>query len=133
MVYANQQAYYDAITASTKAGESGPFIDFMMQEIYNALKAHQGKPLKNKQVPGVPNKVPNKVPNRLRMLYPDISNACWEVYLQIKATPHATTSEIGLALDISDRMVRKHIATLRDCRLIERVGGNKMGYWKINK
>jgi Fic family protein len=38
MIYANQQAYYDAITASTKAGQSGPFIDFMLKEIYETLK-----------------------------------------------------------------------------------------------
>ncbi|MDD6473732.1 MAG: hypothetical protein PUF62_12010 [Bacteroidales bacterium] len=49
MVYANQQAYYNAITASTDAGESGPFIDFMLQEIYKTLKAHQGEPLLDKQ------------------------------------------------------------------------------------
>ena len=36
-VYANQQAYYDAITASTNAGQSGPFIDFMLNEIYKTL------------------------------------------------------------------------------------------------
>ncbi len=35
MVYSNQQSYYDAITASTNAGQSGPFIDFMLREIYN--------------------------------------------------------------------------------------------------
>ena len=29
MVYSNQQQYYDAITASSKAGQSGPFIDFI--------------------------------------------------------------------------------------------------------
>ena len=45
MVYANQQAYYDAITASTNAGQSGPFIDFMLNEIYKTLKAHQGEEL----------------------------------------------------------------------------------------
>jgi hypothetical protein len=37
---ANQQAYYDAITASNNAGQSGPFIDFMLNEIYMTLKAH---------------------------------------------------------------------------------------------
>lgn len=41
MVYANQQAYYDAITASTNAGQSGPFIDFMLNKIYKTLKEHQ--------------------------------------------------------------------------------------------
>ena len=37
MVYSNQQQYYDAITASSKAAQSGPFIDFMLREIYNTL------------------------------------------------------------------------------------------------
>ncbi|MBO4351679.1 MAG: Fic family protein, partial [Proteobacteria bacterium] len=32
-VYSNQQQYYDAINASTKAAQSGPFIDFMLGEI----------------------------------------------------------------------------------------------------
>lgn len=29
-------------------------------------------------------------------------------------------------------MVRKHIATLRKLGIIERVGSNKSGYWKVN-
>ena len=32
MVYANQEAYYNAIQASTAAADSGPFIDFMLAE-----------------------------------------------------------------------------------------------------
>lgn len=132
MVYANQQAYYNAITASTKAGESGPFIDFMMQEIYKTLKAHQGEPLPDKLMGSVPNKVPKIVPNKLRMQHPEISDSCWDVYFQIKANPHATTGDVGKLLGISDRMVRKHIATLRNAMLIERIGGNKTGYWMIN-
>ena len=35
MVYANQQQYYDAITANSNAADSGPFIDFMLGEIQN--------------------------------------------------------------------------------------------------
>lgn len=117
----------------TNAGESGPFIDFMLQEIHKTLKAHQGEPLPDKQQYKVPNKVPNKVPDKLKMQYPEVSDACWNVYLQIKANSHATTDEIGQSLSISDRMVRKHIATLRGAQLIERIGGNKTGYWKVNK
>ena len=45
MVYANQQAYYDAISESSRRGDSGPFIDFMLQEILNTLKSHQGEAL----------------------------------------------------------------------------------------
>ena len=47
MVFANQQAYYEAIAASTQAGQSGPFIDFMLHDILMALKSHQGEPIVN--------------------------------------------------------------------------------------
>ena len=133
MVYANQQAYYDAIGESSKQGQSGPFIDFMLAEIFKTLKAHQGEPLPNKVQEEVPNKVPNKIPNKLRNMYPELSDATWDVYMQIKANPYGSAGEIGVVLDISDRMVRKHIAMLREAMLIERVGGNKTGYWKIIK
>jgi Fic family protein len=133
MVYANQQAYYDAIGESSKQGQSGPFIDFMLAEIFKTLKAHQGEPLPNKVQEQVPNKIPNKVPNKLRALYPEFSDAIWSVYMGIKANPHATAEELGLALGIGGRMVRKHIAVLREAKLIERIGGNKTGYWKIIK
>ena len=123
MVYANQQQYYEAINASTQAGQSGPFIDFMLREIYKTLKAHQGEPL--------PNKVPNKVPNKLRSKYPEISEAAWNVYLKIKENPHATADEIGLSIGLGGRMVRKHISILREMGLIERIGANKTGFWKI--
>ena len=43
MVYSNQQAYYHAINRSSSLGDSGPFIDFMLEEILNALVGHQGK------------------------------------------------------------------------------------------
>ena len=44
MVYANQQLYYDAITANSNAADSGPFIDFMLGEIKKALEAHKREP-----------------------------------------------------------------------------------------
>ena len=41
----NQQAYYNAINRSTDAVNSGIFIDFMLQEIYETLKKRQGDPI----------------------------------------------------------------------------------------
>ena len=79
MVYSNQQQYYDAITASSKAGQSGPFIDFMLNEIFATLKSHQGDPLQEK----VPNKVPNKIPNKLKKEFPNIPDATWDVYMAL--------------------------------------------------
>ena len=46
MVYANQQQYYDAITANSNAADSGPFIDFMLGEIQKAIEAHKREPIK---------------------------------------------------------------------------------------
>ena len=129
MVYANQQQYYDAITASSNAGQSGPFIDFMLNEIYKTPKEHQGELLPDK----VPNKVPDKVPDKLRMKYPELSEATWNVYQELKADAHTSAGEVGNRLGISDRMVRKHISVLRDAAIIERIGGNKTGYWKMLK
>ncbi|MBR1801149.1 MAG: Fic family protein [Bacteroidaceae bacterium] len=132
MVYSNQQQYYDAITASTNAGQSGPFIDFMLNEIYKTLKAHQGEELPGEVPKSGPNKVPNKIPNKLRAKHPEFSDSIWDVYALIKRTPNITSNELGTALGISDRMVRKHISVLRNAELIVRVGSNKTGYWKVN-
>ena len=131
MVYSNQQQYYDAITASTKAGQSGPFIDFMLKEIYKTLKAHQGDPLPGGITKLIPNKVPNKVPDKLKNKHPEFSDVVWDVYALVKRTPNITSNELGLALGISDRMIRKHVSTLRDAGLLVRVGSNKTGYWKV--
>ena len=44
-MYSNQQAYYDAIIESSRQGQSGPFIDFMLEEILKTLMSKQGDKL----------------------------------------------------------------------------------------
>jgi len=122
MVFSNQQAYYDAMAASTQAADSGAFIDFMLGEILDTLKKHQGEEL---------NKVPNKVPNKLRTQYPDITESAWDVFTFIKKNPDASALMISGALEISDRMVRKHISVLKDAGIIKRIGSNKTGHWEV--
>lgn len=60
MVYANQEAYYNAIQASTAIADSGPFIDFMLQEILNTLKNHQGSLISQLDAVEVRDKVRDK-------------------------------------------------------------------------
>lgn len=91
------------------------------------LKSHQGAPLPEK----IPNKIPNKVPNKLIKEFPDITKATWDVYMALKSQKSATQEEISHELGISSRMVRKHIAILREAGIIVRVGSNKTGYWKV--
>ena len=124
MVYANQQQYSDAITANSNAADSGPFIDFMVGEIQKALEAHKREPIK---------KVPDKIPDKLLQAFPEMQSMAWSVYLQIAANGHLTTIQMAEALGISDRMVRKHINTLKAKGLITRVGSNKTGHWEANK
>lgn len=123
MVYSNQQKYYDAITESTKYADSWPFIDFMLNEILNTLKKYQD--IKSE------NKVPNKIPNKTVKQHPEFSGTTWDVLSQIINNPKVTSSEMSFYLGISDRMIRKHVKILRDNNVIERVGGNKGGHWKV--
>ena len=127
MRYANQQLYYEAIESSTRQADSSPFIDFMLNEILHALKKYQGKPL----MIDVPNKIPDKVPDKLKLLHPEFSDTTWEVLAYIMENPQVTAVGIGNRMEISDRMVRKHIALLRNANIIHRHGSNKSGYWEV--
>ena len=116
MVFSNQQQYYDAIAASTAAGQSGPFIDFMLTEIRDTLEKH-------KAIEKVTNKVPNKVPNKSEINFLD---------LMLKS-PNITASAIATEIGLTDRAVRKILSSLKEQGLIERIGSNKSGYWKVNQ
>ncbi len=140
MVYANQQAYYDAITASSSAGESTPFIEFMLGEILAALKRGESDSISFSRefVPiklpsKFPNNIPNIFPNKIRSRHPQIAEVVWHIASLLNNTPGANADQLGEALGITGRMVRNHIATLRHLGVIERVGSNKSGYWKVNR
>ncbi|WP_363320223.1 HTH domain-containing protein [Paramuribaculum intestinale] len=47
-------------------------------------------------------------------------------------SPHITAAEIASEIGITDRAVRKIISALKGKGLVERVGSNKSGYWKVN-
>ncbi len=138
MVFSNQQAYYDAITSSTAVGESTPFIEFMLGEIITALTRGEVDSINGivEYVPikvhGIfPNNIPNIFPNNIRSKYPHIAEVVWHVASLLNNTPGASADQIGKAIGISGRMVRNHIATLRNLGIIERIGSNKSGYWRV--
>ena len=122
MVYANQQAYYDAITASTNAGQSGPFIDFMLREIYKTLKAHQGEEIDsvgNNVGENVGNSVGNNVGNREKIILNVIRNM-----------PTVTTPQLAEMLGVTKRQCERIISAMKQQGLIQRVG-TKGGHWEI--
>lgn len=114
MVYSHQQEYYDAIATSTKEGQSGPFIDFMLNEILRTLKEN----IENK----VPNKVPNKIPNKSETTILEL----------LGENPRYTRIQLAEKSGLSEAGVKKLINRMKSEGWIERVGSNKTGHWVIN-
>ena len=133
MVYANQQAYYDAITASTNAGQSGPFIDFMLREIYKTLKAHQGEELPESDIDPIEKEFGIKFGEGFGIKFGikfGINDK--RLLLMLHSNPSSTASDIAGRIGVSQRAVEKQIKKLKDSGIITRIGSRKAGHWIIN-
>ena len=104
MVHDNQQRYYEAINASTEASDSGIFIDFMLQELLQALKEHQLLP------GGVNGGVTPE----------DVSEF-------IRRNPGLRANAIAAALAIPVRSLERHLKRLREENVIEFRGAPRNG------
>ena len=113
MVYSNQQAYYNAINKSSYLADSGPFIDFMLEEILNALIDHQGK--SNAKI--ADEKGLNHQQERVLGF--------------LRADKHLTAAKIAKDLDMSARQVERMLADLKAKGIIRREGANRNGYWIV--
>lgn len=113
MVHDNQQRYYEAINASTEASDSGIFIDFMLQELLQALKEHQLLP------GGVNGGVNDGVTPE-------------EVSEFIRRNPGLRANAIAAALAIPVRSLERHLKRLREENVIEFRGAPRNGgYFRI--
>lgn len=134
MVYANQQAYYDAITASTNAGQSGPFIDFMLNEIYKTLKAHQGEELTINNGTPIEKDFGINFGEEFGIKYGikfGINDK--QLLLLLNSNPSLTASEAAERIGMSQRGVEKLMKRLKDIGIVSRQGSRKNGLWIINK
>ena len=113
MVYSNQKAYYHAINRSSDLGDSGPFIDFMLEEILNALVGHQGK--SNAEIAG-----------EMGLGYQHE-----RVLGYLRADNHTTAAKIAEDLDMSARQIERILADLKAKGVIRRVGANRNGFWEV--
>ena len=113
MVYANQQAYYDAIAQSSAIGNSQPFIDFMLQEILNALEDHKGQTVDEI---GEANSLSE---NEIKVLG------------LIRSDRHISAKRLAEEIGASQRQVERILAELKDRSIIRRVGANRNGYWEV--
>ena len=121
MVFANQQAYYNAINRSTDAVNSGIFIDFMLQEIYETLKKRQGDSI-------VTMKATKDVGINVSINVGINEQKVLELF---EKNNQITAKEIAGLLGISLRHSERLITSLKQKGMIQRVGSNKNGYWKL--
>lgn len=94
MVYSNQLAYYNAINKSSSLADSGPFIDFMLEEILNALIDHQGKSN-------------TEIADEKGLNYQQV-----RVLGYLRADRHITAAKIAKDLDMSARQIERMLADL---------------------
>ncbi|MBR6179292.1 MAG: Fic family protein [Bacteroidales bacterium] len=128
MVYAKQQGYYDAISAATNAGQSGPFIDFMLSEIYDTLKSHQGNPL-----PGLDEEFGAKFGSEFGVKFGTKFGANQKkVLILLHDNPEISAAEIADKTGMTKRGVEKQIKKFRELGIITRNGSTKNGLWVVN-
>ena len=113
MVYSNQQAYYNAINKSSYLADSGPFIDFMLEEILNALIDHQGK--SNADIAGEKG----------------LNYQQEHVLGYLRADKHMTAAKIAHDLGMSARQIERMLADLKAKGIIRREGANRNGCWIV--
>ena len=128
MVYSNQQAYYDAIAQSTKQGESGPFIEFMLGEILDTVRRHQGEPL-NAPANDTVSDTANDTVNDTVKTTPTQEG----IIDLVRKNPLSTYDELAAQLGVGRATIARNIAILKDRGVLVRVGEDKNGYWKLKK
>ena len=111
IVKENQQAYYDALEAAGSAGESTPFVEFMLENILQSLKQFLKQEAKSDQ------KSSQKSDQKIISL--------------IRINNKITIKEICEKTGLSESGVKKIIKKLKDDGVLVRIGALKGGHWEI--
>lgn len=119
MVFANQQEYYDVITESNTRGDCSPFIDFMLQEILNALNNHQSI-----SDDGINDGINDGI--KADLILTDYEQ---KILTIIANSPKATAKDMAGILEVKPRQCERILSEMKKKKLIERVGANKNGMW----
>lgn len=105
----HQEEYYEAIELSTEAGESTPFIEFMLEmileSILSTLKSDQKSNYKSDQ----------------------------KVLALMNENSKITIYELMEKLSMSESGIKKVIKKLKEEKRLTRVGSLKSGYWEVKE
>ncbi len=108
VIWGRRSEYYDAIGRSTSLGDSGPFIDFMLEALRDALE-------------GLP---------RPPVSAYGLSRTESAVFDMIRDGMFLNIDAAAEDLNVSARTVSRALAVLKGRGLVERVGSDRKGSWR---
>jgi Fic family protein len=120
LVKERQGQYYAALGSADNAGDSTVFIAFMLTALRDALLDLQN--LDNDVPVNVPQNVPQNVP---------VNETEMTVLRLLFANPNLTYDELAAQLDKTRKTAQRAIQSLKEKKLIKRIGSDKSGSWKI--
>ena len=105
-----QEEYYQAIEASTKQGESTPFIEFMLEVILKTIQ-------------NVPKDVPDNVPkDRVEFILENM-----------RKTPSITLKALASIANVSEKTIKRDIEKLKQEGKVTRIGSARDGLWEVKE
>ncbi len=113
----SQQGYYDALEAAGSAGESTPFVAFMLQAILRSCEEELA----------VERDVPKTVPKNVPI------NRQEKIIRLMQENSAVTIEQLAYACDVSDKTIKRDIAKLKEEGRVERVGSLKSGHWNVKE
>lgn len=116
MVLTHQRRYYKTLNESQKNGDARAFVDFMLDMILRTLKAKG-------DLEGGKKKVVSKGGKKTADRIIDM----------MRKNPKVTFSEMVTELGTSRSAIQKHIFRLKEAELVERIGPDKGGEWRVVK
>ena len=115
----HQAHYYQAINQSTKQSDCAPFVEFMLQMIWNAIQDGTTGGINDGKSDGINMDV------RLTVLDKQIIEL-------LKFDAYITSASIADKVEKSIRTVERRIKYLKDNSIVVREGANKTGRWLVN-
>lgn len=107
-IYLKQETYYNAIASCHNNGNANEFINFMLKTILSCIEKTTQKTTQKKL-----NENQTKILNL------------------IKKNPNITRNELSKKLNITSDGIKYNLKKLKDNKIIERIGSDKGGYWKV--
>ncbi len=121
LIYEKQKDYYKALNTSNKAGESTPFVTFMLEVIRDALKA----------VVESQNKLTEAGEYVGANVGENVGTNAEKIVALLRQDNRLTAKVLAATLNLTDRQVERILAKLKAEGKLVRHGASKNGHWEV--